>query len=161
MFKVGDKIVYPLHGAGIIESIVTKEVLGVNKDYFVLKLPQDKLKIMLPLDNIQNLGLRSIENPKFLDVVYEILEERASAMPSNWNKRYRENFEKVKSGDLCEVAEVVRNLMLKDKSRGLSSGEKRMLDSTKQILISEVAMIKGYDWTRAEEEINSHILKAS
>lgn len=161
MFKIGDKIVYPLHGAGIIESIETKEVLGENKDYYVLNLPQTKLKIMLPLDNIENVGLRSIENSQFLDTVYQILEEGASTMPSNWNKRYRENFEKVKSGDLCEVARVVRNLTHMDKNKGLSSGEKRMLDNTKQILISEVAMIKGYDWNEAEKEINSHILKAS
>lgn len=161
MFKIGDKIVYPLHGAGIIESIETKEVLGENRDYYVLKLPKNQIKIMLPLDNIENLGLRSIENSKFLETVYDILEEGASAMPSNWNKRYRENFEKVKTGDLCEVAEVVRNLTHKDREKGLSSGEKKMLDTTKQILISEIAMIKNYDWTEAEAEINAHILKAS
>lgn len=161
MFKIGDKIVYPLHGAGIIESIESREVLGENKDYYVLKLAKTNIKVMLPLDNIDNLGLRNIEEPRHLEAVFDILEEEAGSMPSNWNKRYRENLKKVKTGDICEVARVVRDLMLMDRSKGLASGEKRMLDSTKQILISEIAMIKGYDWTEAEEEINSHILKAS
>jgi len=161
MFKVGDKIVYPLHGAGTIESIESKKVLGEAKDYFVLKLPVRNMKVMLPLDNVHNLGLRNIEDAEQLDEVYEVLAQEASDMSSNWNRRYRDNMEKVRTGDICEVATVVRDLMIMDSEKGLSTGEKKMLNNAKQILISEIAMINDYEWSDAEKTIDEIVAKVS
>lgn len=157
MFRVGDKVVYPLHGAGVIESIEEKEVLGENKDYFVLKLPIREMKIMLPIDNVNNLGLRDIGNLNVVGEVYEILSQTKSDMSANWNRRYRDNLEKVKTGDICEVASVVRDLMLMDEEKGLSTGEKKMLTNTKQILISELVLINDKEWSEVEDKIDSTI----
>ncbi len=157
MFRVGDKVVYPLHGAGIIESIENKKILGENKDYYVLKLPVREMKVMLPIDNIENLGLRDIGSNKVVSEVYDILSQDQSKMSNNWNRRYRDNLEKVKTGDICEVAKVVRDLMLMDEEKGLSTGEKKMLNNTKQILISELALINDKEWSEIENKIDKTI----
>lgn len=161
MFRVGDKIVYPLHGAGVIEGIESKEILGENKDYYVLKLPIRKMKVMLPIDNIENLGLRDIESDSVLSEVYDILGQDCSEMSNNWNRRYRDNLEKIKTGKICEVAKVVRDLMIMDGEKGLSTGEKKMLVNTKQILISELALIRDKDWSEVEDTIDNAILISS
>ncbi len=158
MFNIGDKIVYPLHGAGIIESIECKEVLGERKEYYVLNLPIGEMKIMLPLDNIENLGLRDIASDNVLSKVDSVLSDVKSDMSKNWNRRYRDNMEKIKTGDICEVAEVVRDLMIMDDEKGLSTGEKKMLKNTKQILISELALIKNKDWHEIEEQIDDKVV---
>lgn len=157
MFKIGDKIVYPLHGAGVIEGIVEKEILGKFKEYYVLKLPINGMKVMLPVDNINKLGLRDIEEQEAIPTVFDILAEDKSKMSKNWNRRYRENMEKIKSGDIFEVAGVVRDLMIMDEEKGLSTGEKKMLSNTKQILISELALIKDQNWTEIESRIDQLI----
>ncbi len=158
MFNIGDKVVYPLHGAGIIEGIENKEVLGKNKEYYVLNLPIGEMKIMLPLDNIENLGLRDIESNETVSKVFSLLSEKQSEMSNNWNRRYRDNMEKIKTGDICEVAEVVRDLMIMDDEKGLSTGEKKMLKNTKQILISELALIYDKDWHEVEKQIDDKVL---
>ncbi len=158
MFNIGDKVVYPLHGAGVIESIEYKEVLGENKEYYVLNLPIGEMKIMLPLDNIENLGLRDIVSNKIVSKVYSILSDSKSEMSKNWNRRYRDNLEKIKTGDIIKVAEVVRNLMIMDEEKGLSTGEKKMLKNTKQILISELALVNDEDWTKIEKKIDDKVI---
>lgn len=140
MFNIGDKVVYPMHGAGVIESIEEKEVLGETKKYYVLRLPVGDMKVMIPVTNYKDVGLRQVIDGDGVQRVLRILSEQSTSMSSNWNRRYRANLEKIKSGNVYEVAEVVRNLITRDKEKGLSSGERKMLESARQILISELVL---------------------
>ncbi|MFA7466712.1 MAG: CarD family transcriptional regulator [Desulfotomaculaceae bacterium] len=140
MFNIGDKVVYPMHGAGVIESIEEKEVLGETKKYYVLRLPVGDMKVMIPVTNYKDVGLRQVIDGDGVSRVFRILSEQCTSMSSNWNRRYRANLEKIKSGNVYEVAEVVRNLITRDKEKGLSSGERKMLESARQILISELVL---------------------
>lgn len=142
MFKIGDKVVYPMHGAGIIESIEEKEVLGSTRRYYIMRLPVGDMKVMVPMDNVGDIGLREVIDKESLQKVFSILQDDCSTMSSSWNKRYRSNMEKIKSGDIYEIAEVVKNLALRDKDKGLSTGERKMLENARQILISELALVK-------------------
>lgn len=157
MFKIGDKVVYPMHGAGIIEGIEEKEILGEKKRYYILSLPIKNMKVMLPVSNIDGLGLREVIESQTVDSVISVLSEEKTEMPSNWNRRYRDNMEKVKSGDIIEVAGVVRNLLLMDKEKGLSTGERKMLANTKQILVSELVLARGLDEVEVERIIKEAI----
>lgn len=145
MFNIGDKVVYPMHGAGIIEAIEEKEILGDKKKYYVMNIPAGDMKVMIPLDNVQKVGLRDVVGKSALDKVYEILESEGELSNTNWNRRYRANMEKIKTGNIFKVAEVVHSLLLRDRIKGLSTGEKRMLETAKQILISELIMVQGID----------------
>ncbi|NLM76207.1 MAG: CarD family transcriptional regulator [Clostridiaceae bacterium] len=157
MFNVGDKIVYPMHGAGIIEAIEEKEILGEKKRYYVMKMPLGDMKVMIPINNVENIGIRDIIGQKEADKVFKSFETKSNEQTSNWNKRYRENMEKIKSGDVFEVADVVKSLMLREKSKGLSTGERKMLNSAKQILISELVLAKDMKPSDVEEIINNRI----
>ncbi|NLZ93566.1 MAG: CarD family transcriptional regulator [Firmicutes bacterium] len=154
MFKIGDKVVYPMHGAGIIEAIEEKEILGARKKYYVMKIPIGDMKVMIPLDNVEQIGLREIIDDDDVEQVFSILKAKHSKMSTNWNRRYRANMEKIKSGDIFQVAEVVRNLMFRDKEKGLSTGERKMLDSAKQILISELVLVQDTSEEDIDEIIN-------
>ncbi|MBS3975611.1 MAG: CarD family transcriptional regulator [Syntrophomonadaceae bacterium] len=143
MFKIGDKVVYPMHGAGVIEAIEEKEVLGQLRQYYIMRLPIGDMKVMIPLDNVNEVGLREVVDEEGIQQVINILQEKQSTMQASWNRRYRANMEKIKSGDIFEVAEVVRNLVLRDKEKGLSTGEKKMLENARQILISELVLAKN------------------
>ena len=145
MYSVGDKIVYPMHGAGVIESIEEKEFLGQKQDYYILKMPLGDMRVMIPTHNVVNIGIRGIINIDEIDGVLEVLKDQSVNINTNWNKRYRENMVKIKSGSIYEVADVVRSLMLREKNKGLSTGERKMLSSAKQILISELVLAKGTD----------------
>jgi CarD family transcriptional regulator len=138
MFHVGDIIVYPHHGAGVIEGISAKDVEGETRTYFVLRMCQGNLKVMVPADNSHLVGLRNVIDKDEVEKVFCVLGEKQSPMPSNWNHRYKKNRDKLRSGDIFEVAEVVRNLTLRDIEKGLSSGEKRMLNQARDILASEL-----------------------
>ncbi|MBO8129340.1 MAG: CarD family transcriptional regulator [Peptococcaceae bacterium] len=141
MFKIGDKVVYPMHGAGIIESIEEKEILGEKQQYYVLRLPIGSMRVMVPTASGENIGLRQVIDRKEVQKVFGVLKDHSSSpMPGNWNRRYRANLEKIKSGNIYKVAEVVRNLARREREKGLSSGEKRMLESARQILISELVL---------------------
>lgn len=157
MFNIGDKVVYPMHGAGIIESIEEKEILGEKRKYYILLLPLRNMKVMIPLDNVDTMGLRDIISEKEVEQVLAVLNDDESKMPKNWNRRYRANMDKIKSGDIYEVAGVVRNLMLRDKEKGLSTGERKMLNNAKQILISELVLVNDSDELSVEELINETI----
>ncbi len=140
MFNLGDKVVYPMHGAGVIETLESKEILGEVKSYYVLKMPIGEMKLMIPVDNVNNIGLRNIIDKSLVEGVYSILRQAAVLNDSNWNKRFRDNMIKMKTGDIFEVAQVVRDLTYRDKEKGLSTGEKKMLVSAKQMLVSEISL---------------------
>lgn len=142
MFEVGDRVVYPMHGAGIIEKIESEQVLGEIRDYYVLNVSSGAINIMVPIDNCERIGLRRIISKSEVGEVFALLKADSTAMESNWNRRYRENTEKLKTGDILEVAEVVRNLWRNDKIKKLSAGEKNMLNNARQILISELALVE-------------------
>ncbi|MFZ5942501.1 MAG: CarD family transcriptional regulator [Bacillota bacterium] len=143
MFKIGDKVVYPMHGAGVIEAIEEKEVLGDKRSYYIMKMPFGNMKVMIPIDNINEIGLRQVVDCEDVNKVISILQDTDDSTSVNWNRRYRANLEKIKSGSIYEVAEVVRNLTLRDKDKGLSTGERKMLENARQILISELVLARG------------------
>ncbi len=145
MFSIGDKVVYPMHGAGIIEAIEEKEILGDKKEYYVMTMPIGDIKVMIPLDNVERVGLRDVINKGAVNQVIEILQSADEVSSTNWNRRYRANMDKIKSGNIFRVAEVVRSLLIRERKKGLSSGERKMLDSAKQILMSELIMVPGID----------------
>ena len=156
-FQVGDKVVYPMHGAGIVESIEEKEILGKKQEYYVLNFPLGGVKVMVPTQNVEQIGLRQVSSKDEVDKVIDILSGDQTKMPANWSKRYRLNMNKIKTGNIYEVAAVVRNLMLRDKDRGLSNAERKMLNSARQILISELALSKD----AAQEEIKAMVDRIS
>jgi CarD family transcriptional regulator len=157
MFTIGDKIVYPMHGAGVIESIEEKEILGERKRYYVMKMPVGDMKVMIPINNVGCVGIRGIINRNDADAVFSSLEGKSSEQNTNWNKRYRENMIKIKSGNVFEVADVVKSLVLRERSKGLSTGERKMLNSAKQILISELVLAKNMNPLDVEDLINNTI----
>jgi CarD family transcriptional regulator len=145
VFKLGDRVVYPMHGAGVIEAIEEKEVLGERQEYYILKLPLGEMRVMIPLANAESIGIRQVLSNDEMDHVLDVLKQEETAMPNNWNQRYRANLEKIRTGDLKSVAEVVRNLVRRDQEKGLSTGERKMLDTARQILLSEVVLVKGLE----------------
>ncbi len=139
-YKIGDRILYPMHGAGTIEAIEEQEILGEKHAYYVLRLPAGDMKVMLPIKKLSEIGVRDLitkaEGRKVLEsIAGEIVNE-----DGNWNKRYRENMELLRSGDIYKVLDVVKSLMLRDRIKGLSTGERKMLSNSKQILISELVL---------------------
>lgn len=159
MFNLGDKVVYPMHGAGVIETLESKEILGEVKSYYVLKMPIGEMKLMIPVDNVNNIGLRNIIDKSLVEGVYDILKQAAVLNDSNWNKRYRDNMVKMKTGDIFEVAQVVRDLTYRDREKGLSTGEKKMLVSAKQMLVSEISLSTDADSNGIQEYLESIINK--
>lgn len=154
MYHIGDKVVYPMHGAGIIDGIEEKEILGEIKLYYVLKLPLKSMKVMLPVDNVQSIGLRDVIDYAMMEQVIDIFRQKDATIQLNWNRRYRANLEKVKSGDIMEVAEVVKDLLTMDREKGLSTGERKMLSSSKQILVSELVLASDQSEKDVEKIIN-------
>ena len=144
MFNIGDKIVYPMHGAGTIDSIEEKDILGEKQSYYILRMPGE-VKVMVPISKAEEVGVRAIIDKTTADKVFMVLEQDETEMNKNWNKRYRDNMDKLKSGNIYEIADVVRNLSFKQKEKGLSTGEKKMLLNAKQILVSELVLAEQED----------------
>jgi CarD family transcriptional regulator len=142
-----------MHGAGIIEAIEEREILGKRKTYYIMRLPLGDMKVMIPTDNVEEIGIRDIIDQKEVKRVIEVLKNDKSKMSSNWNRRYRANMQKIKSGNIFEVAEVVRNLQLRDIEKGLSTGERKILSNAKQILISELVLADNIEEEKAKELI--------
>ncbi|MFU0799451.1 MAG: CarD family transcriptional regulator [Xylanivirga thermophila] len=155
MFSIGDKVVYPMHGACIIEGIEDKEILGEIQKYYVLRFPLGGMRVLIPVKNVEDIGIRDVITEDEVDRVIRVLKGDQTSMPTNWNRRYRYNMEKIKSGDIFQVADVVRNLMIRDKERGLSTAERKLLNNAKHILISEIALCKEMD----EEEVSDLVEK--
>ena len=156
MYNVGDKVVYPMHGAGIVDSIEEKEVLGEKQSYYILKMPGE-VKVMVPTQTAEQHGIRNIIDKTEAEKVFNILEQDETEMEKNWNKRYRENMDKMKSGNIYEIADVVRNLSFKQKEKGLSTGEKKMLHNAKQILVSELVLAEHATQDEVEELVENKI----
>ena len=154
MFQVGDKIVHPMHGAGVIDSIVTKKVDGVSREYYIMKLPVGGMLVMIPVQTCMDIGVRAIISPEEAERVIAAIPDVEIDMISNWNQRYRENMLRLKSGDLLEVSKVVKGLVQREGERGLSTGERKMLYSAKQILISELALAQNCTYEEVEARIN-------
>lgn len=154
MFQVGDKVAHPMHGAGIIDSIVQKKIDGVIQDYYIMKLPNRSMVVMIPVDNTDQIGIRPIVDQEKANQVLQAIPQLKVEMNSNWNRRYRENLERMKSGDLLEVACVIRGLTDRDNKRGLSTGERKMLHAARQILISEIVLSKDESYEDVEAELD-------
>lgn len=140
MYNVGEKIVYPMHGAGIIESIEERVVLGEKRLYYVLNMPVGDMRVMIPTCGAADIGVRPVVEFLEAEKVICFFRQCTAEYNASWNKRYRENMIRIKSGNIYEVAEVVKALMCRDRERGLSSGERKMLCSARQILISELSL---------------------
>ena len=159
MYKIGDKIFYPMHGAGIIEDVVEKEVLGQVRKYFVVGLVCNSVKISIPYDNAENVGLRAIvDSEKATEVIYEFGNEKITEH-DNWNVRYRENLEKLKTNKIHDISLVVKELMLREMRKPLSTGERKMLGSAKNILISELGLALGKTYVEIDEALSVMIEK--
>lgn len=157
MFSVGGKIVHPMHGAGVIQKIEEKRILGDVKKYYILKLPCNDMNVMIPVDSEQSVGIRKIVDEPVARKVIEFLRTESTQMDHNWNRRYRENMQKIKSGDIFEVAEVVRNLIRASREKALSAGETKMLNNARQILISEIILSCDISQSDAEKIIEDAV----
>ena len=154
-FQIGDKVAHPMYGAGVLESVVQKKVNGVMRDYYVLKLPVRAMVVMIPTDNSEEIGVRPIVDREQADQVLAAIPGIEVDMTQNWNRRYRENLERLKSGNLLEVARVVKGLTLRDAKRSLSTGERKMLHSARQILISELVLSKSLSYETVEAQLDT------
>lgn len=155
MFRPGDKIAHPMHGAGIVDSIVTKKVNGVKRDYYILKLPVGGMVVMIPTATSDAIGVRAVIDASQADRVINAIPGMEIDCTPGWNQRYRENMVRIKSGDLLEVAQVVKSLTRRDNARGLSTGERKMLHTARQILISELVMSQSSTYEEMEQRVNA------
>ena len=152
MFEVGAKVFYPMHGAGIISDIQEKEILGEKQNYLILKMPGE-VTLMVPENKISELGLRSVVSEKEIDEVMDIIFNTEKNNVENWNERYNENKEKMKTGNVYELAEVYRDLNFRNNEKNLSTSEKKMLNNVTQVLTSEISAVTG----QTLEEINQRL----
>ena len=157
MFSVGDKIVYPMHGAGTIQGIDEMKILGEKKQYYIFKLPCNDMNIMMPVDSGDLVGVRNIVDKKAIEDVVSLLRSESTEMQKNWSRRHRENTEKLKTGDIMQVAEVVRNLMRMDRNRSLSAAERKLLFTARQILTSEMILVADMTLEEAEKIIEESV----
>ena len=155
MYQIGDKIVHPMHGAGVIESIVEEKISGKLVSFYVFKMPISGLTLKIPVANSEMIGIRTISDVADIEAVIDQIPRLSIDMTANWNHRYRENMERIKSGNLLEVAGVIKALMHRDSERGLSNGERKMFHSAKQILISEIVLAESVAYPDAEARVNS------
>ncbi len=157
MFNVGDNIVYPMHGAGTIDAIEEKDILGEKQQYYIIKMPGE-VKVMVPTSKAETMGVRGVIDSQGAGKVLKLLEADETEMSNNWNKRYRDNLDKMKTGDIYEVADVVRNLSFKQKEKGsLSTGEKKMLNNAKLILVSELVLAENASKDEIERLVDNKI----
>lgn len=158
MYIVGENIVHPLHGAGVIEAVEERVIGGETKLFYVLRIPKGSMTVKIPVASCDELGVRRVVDAEYAERVMNSFSEIATSMTQNWNKRYRENLLKIRSGDLMEVAGVIKGLMEREKEKGLSNGERKMLRSAKQILISEIVLAQESSFEEVEMRINSAFL---
>ena len=153
MFSIGDMIYYPRHGAGIIEGIEEKEVLGEKCKYYVIRIALGDMKVMVPISKTEFHGIRNITSRDRIDDIYNILSGETSCMCKNWSKRYRENEAIIRKGDIFEISELVKNLTVADRGKKLSTGEKRMLENVRQLLVSELMLMLDEPYEKIEEKV--------
>jgi CarD family transcriptional regulator, regulator of rRNA transcription len=145
LYKVGDKVVYPHHGAGTVVKKDVREVLGQKREYLTIKILHNDMTVNVPCENVEKVGLRKVIDEAMVEKVVKALTGNGTVMPKNWNRRFKHNRDKMKTGDIFELAEVVRNLSLRDHEKGLSTGEKQMFVKAKKILSSELMYAKDMD----------------
>ena len=154
-FAVGDKVVYPHHGAAVIERVEERELMGEMREYYILKLAYGELTLMVPTDSTDEVGLRQCIPEREVAKVFKALKKPVvTTNTTNWSRRFKANFEKLRSGDIYQVADVVRSLHARDKEKGLSAGEKRMLTKARQILVSELTFSKNCNEDEAEKMLD-------
>ena len=151
MYKVGDKVVYPHHGAGVVVKRESRTILGQDREYLTIQILHNDMTVNVPAENAERVGLRKVIDGEMVERVLEVLHGDGTKMPKNWNRRFKYNRDKMKTGDIFELAEVVRNLSLRDQEKGLSTGEKQMFVKAKKILASELMYAKGMDAEEAAE----------
>jgi CarD family transcriptional regulator len=151
LYKVGDKVVYPHHGAGTVVKKEVREVLGEKREYLTIKILHNDMTVQVPADNAEKVGLRTVIDEEQVTLVLQYLTNGGTEMPKNWNRRFKHNRDKMKTGDIFELAEVVRNLALRDHEKGLSTGEKQMFVKAKKILASELMYAKSMDEEECSE----------
>ena len=159
MFSIGDLVVHPMHGAGVIDDIVQEKVAGVMKEYYVFKMPVGGLVLKIPTANSQVIGIRGIISQAEAEELLTALPDLTVEANANWNKRYQENLMRLKSGDLYQVARVIKSLMQRDSLRGLSTGERKMLHNAKQIMISEIVMAEKVAYREVETRIDHAMMQ--
>ena len=155
MFNVGDLAVYPAHGVGIIEKIETQEISGCRQDFYVMRILDNDMIIMIPTNNVNNVGLRDVIGNKEVDKLYSILEKRDVTIDNQtWNRRYREYMDKIKTGSIFEVAEVYRDLLILKTEKDLSFGERKMLDTARSLLVKEISLAKKVGEDQIEKDLD-------
>jgi CarD family transcriptional regulator len=159
-YSVGDTVIYPHHGAAVVERKEERELKGESREYLVLRLTYGDLTLMVPADSCEEVGIRNVVSKKEVEQVLDVLREPEGKAAGNWSRRFKANYEKLRSGDIYQVAEVVRNLATREKDKGLSAGEKRMLTKAKQILLSELAVAIKKDEERAEQLVEETLAAA-
>ncbi|MGI6029413.1 MAG: CarD family transcriptional regulator [Candidatus Heteroscillospira sp.] len=153
VFKVGDRIVHPLHGAGVIDSIETQRIGGVERDYYVMHISMGDILVKVPKDTSDAIGVRPVIEPEQARRLLDSIGGIEIDVTQNWNRRYRENMHRLRSGDLMEVASVIKSLSVRDGDKGLSTGERRMLNSARQILLSELVLSRSCTYDEAVEQL--------
>jgi len=155
MFKVGDLAVYPAHGVGLIERIESQEISGCRQDFYVMRILDNGMIIMIPTNNVENVGLREIIEHAEVSKLYSILEKRDVPIDNQtWNRRYREYMDKIKTGSVFEVAEVYRDLLILKVEKDLSFGERKMLDTARNLLVKEISLAKKVGEEQVEKELD-------
>lgn len=154
MFRIGDLVAHPMHGAGVIDAITQEKVAGSMQEYYVFKMPVGGLLLKIPVANSETIGLRAIITPEEAESLMAAIPSLEVESSANWNKRYQENLQRLKSGDLREVSRVVKGLMTRDARRGLSTGERKMLQTAKRILISEIVLTEQADYEAVETRLD-------
>ena len=155
MFKIGDLAVYPAHGVGVIERIETQEFSGASQDFYVMRILENDMIIMIPTQNVDSVGLRGIIGKKEVPKLYSILEKRDVVIDNQtWNRRYREYTDKIKTGSVFEVAEVYRDLLILKIEKELSFGERKMLDTARNLLVKEIALARKVEEEQVEKDLD-------
>ena len=155
MYRVGDRIAHPLHGAGVIERIESKKMSGTIREYYIVKMPVGDMIVMIPKETSDTIGVRPIIESHEADSIIDAISGLEVNMTQNWSRRYRENMIKIKSGDLLEVAAVIKGLVSREVDKGLSTGERKMLHSAKQILISEIVLSQRVSYEEVEARLGA------
>ncbi|MBW1982330.1 MAG: CarD family transcriptional regulator [Deltaproteobacteria bacterium] len=154
MFKVGDLAVYPAHGVGIVEAIESKTISGTRQDFYILRILENDMIIMIPVNNVDSVGLRQVIDVGEVPKVFEILKEKEVTIDNQtWNRRYREYMDKIKTGSLFDLAEVMRDLCMLREDKELSFGERKMLDTARSLLVKEISIAKQADERQVEKDI--------
>ena len=158
MYKIGDRVAHPLHGAGTISEIERKKIDNRYKEYYVMHIPKGDMRVMIPVDTCDAVGLRPIIDSARAEEILSCIPDLEVSEDANWNKRYRENMLRIRSGDLMEVARVIKGLFQRDRERGLSTGERKMLRSAKRILISELVLVQDGSYEEIEKKIDAALV---